>query len=208
MGKRGRGWVPASSSALSCLEIKSRCGWNCGCLALFGLFVAVPSLFIPVVLLAAVKMRDEGKTWSTGFNWRSLHCQNHAACFLLLMALWQTTFFLTCWCEGSCAHRCLLCLFDSHEEESLHGGRLLQERISQRPAGALQPHAGTRPTAFLCSHLQVFLKFTSFFGWGFKRHTTDSTDFLVRHLFFFSCQFEEFEFSHKPSNQRPLRTVP
>lgn len=33
-------------------------------------------------------------------------------------------------------------LFSSHAEEPLHGGRLLQERIPQCPAGALQPHTG------------------------------------------------------------------
>lgn len=39
---------------------------------------------------------------------------------------------------------CLLC-FSSHAEESLCGGRLLSERVPERPAGALQPHRGKSP---------------------------------------------------------------
>lgn len=43
---------------------------------------------------------------------------------------------------------CLLC-FNSHAKEPLRGGWLLQERVPQRPAGALQPYTGRRQTESL-----------------------------------------------------------
>lgn len=118
------------------------------------------------------------------------------------------------WFEGSSSHRYLLCFFHSHEEESLHGGRLLQERLSQRPAGALQPHAGRTPAAFLVHILlapartfppihawKVFLKYIGFLGWGFMRHTT------VRFYWPLSVSFvilvmpsQELAFSHKTAH--------
>lgn len=125
------------------------------------------SLFIPVALLAALEMRDERSTWSTGFAEDHLRCHHHwlySVCFSLLMARIKlydmacnrpparnepATLLWTRLPGGKAPGLIALSsvFFHSHEEESLHGGRLLQERVSQRPAGALQPHAGRTPAA-------------------------------------------------------------
>lgn len=168
------------------------------------------------------------------FCWRPLGCNHHwlySVCFFSAYGKDQTLWHdlqSTCrvqsichlvvdtssWFEGSSSHRYLLCFFHSHEEESLHGGRLLQERVSQRPAGALQPHAGRTPPASLvhillllvCTFLpihawKVFWKYVGFLGWGFMRRIT------VRFYWPLSVSFiilvmpsQELAFSHKTAH--------